>query len=293
MRLALMAVVLACVSAFPAQAQIGAKKFKFQASADTNAIVPPFFLSRDFVPLKNLAAAGGDLSWFAGRVIYKDGNGEWVFLPVVTKGQPAWAVKVAAVPYSFHSNINRDYKGSFNVPVVAISAGMTNAYDYEIRDVATINVPDENVPDRPAVEAALVARALPATTPVFWVASVTLTTVSVKAAAEVKSGGTITGVGFSTGASTYNASSAAAFTPLACLGTIPMNEAAVKQTLEAKNTTPAVIPSLTASSRSSNDKYINKAFAQDDEVATAFANKYAPKLTPGGGMISRVRVVTD
>lgn len=285
MRISLMIVLLTGVLVSPAQAQIGAKKFKFEASSDTNAIVPAFFVNRDFVPLKTLAAAGGDLSWFAGRVMYKDGNGEWVFLPVVTKGQPVWAVKVAAVPYTFHSHINRDYKGSLNVPVVEVSASMTNAYDYEIRDVATINVPDQNVPDRAAVEAAVAARALPADVPVFWVASVTLTTVSVKTAAEVKSGGSITGIGFSTGASTYNASSGSAFTPLACLGVMPMNEAAVKQTLENKKA------AMVVSSTSSKDKIVNKAFATDDDQAKAFTKMYEAKLSSGGGMISRARVV--
>ena len=287
MRFALIAAILACASALPAQAKTG-DKFKFQASADTNAIVPPFFVNRDFVPLQTLAAAGGELSWFPGRIVYKDGNGVWVFLQVVTKGQPAWAVKIAAVPYSFHSNITREYKGNLNVPVVQISAGMTNAYDNEIRDVATINVPDENVPDQTAVAAAMAARSLPANTPVFWISSVTLTTVSVKTAAEVKAGGTITGVGFSTGASTYNASSAAAFTPLACLGTIPMNEAAIKQTLESKKPTPTAVQPL-----GSKIKSIDKEFAQDDKVARAFSEKYAPNLTPGGGMISRVRAALD
>jgi len=292
MRFSLIAVVLACASVFPTHAQIGAKKFKFQASADTNAVVPSFFVSRDFISLKYLAAAGGDLSWFPGRLIYKDGNGDWVFLPVVTKGQPTWAVKIAAVPYSFHSNINREYKGNLNVPAIEVSAGMTNAYDYEIRDVATINVPDENVPDRMAVEAAATARALPVTTPVFWVASVTLTTVSVKTAAEVRAGGTITGVGFSTGTSTYNASSATAFTPLACLGTIPMNEAAIKQTLEIKKNTPVLSPPSVAPEKTKDKIFVNKSF-QDDVIASAFAKKYAPNLTQGGGMISRIRVATD
>lgn len=112
MRFALIAVVLACVSAFPAHAQIGAKKFKFEASADTNAIVPAFFINRDFVPLQTLAAAGGELSWFPGRIIYKDGNGDWVFLPVVTKGQPAWVVKIAAVPYSFTATSRANIKAA-------------------------------------------------------------------------------------------------------------------------------------------------------------------------------------
>jgi hypothetical protein len=281
MRITLIVTILACALALPAEAQIGAKKFKFQASADTNAIVPDFFVNRDFVPLKVLAAVGADLNWFAGRVIYKDGNGDWVFLPVVTKGKPTWMVKVAAVPYSFHSNINREYKGNLNVPVVEISAGMTNAYDYEILDIATINVPDENVPDKATVEAAVAALSLPPTVPVFWITSVTLTTVSVKSAAEVKSGGTITGVGFSTGASTYNASSAAAFTPLAAIATIPMNAAAVTQTLENKKPAP-VVPSLVA-----------KEFKPEDKGVTDFARKYESKLTRGGGIISRIKPAVE
>lgn len=284
MRFAVMTIVMACAWVTSAHAQIGGKKFRFQASADTNAIVPDFFIKRDFVPLKTLAAAGGDLAWFAGRAIYKDGNGDWVFMPVVTKGNPTWVVKIAAVPYSFQSKINRDYKGNAKVPVAEVSAKMTNAYDYEIRDVATINVPDENVPDRAAVEAAMTARGLPTTVPVYWVASVTLTTVSVKTAAEVQAGGTITGVGFSTGASTYNATSAAAFTPLACLGTMPMNEAAIKQSLEGERLKPTV---------ESKPSVVNKTFANNDEDAAAFAKRYAPKLTPGGGQLSNVRVAVN
>lgn len=283
MRSALMAVFLASTFAIPVQAQILAKKFKVQASSDTNAIVPDFFLNRDFVPMKYLAASGGDLTWFPGRVIYKDGNGDWVFLPVVTKGKATWAVKVAAVPYSFHSKINREYKGSFNVPAIEISAKMANAYDYEILDIATINVPDENVPDQQAVEAAVAARSLPAAVPVFWVASVTLTTVSVKTAAEIQNGGTITGIGFSTGASTYNASSAASFTPLASLGTIPMNAAAVNLTLQNKKNPP------TSESRVV-DKSFDKGFDTD---AMKFQSKYESKLTAGGGIISRIKPVEN
>lgn len=289
MRISLIIAILVSAFSLPAHAQFGGKKFRFQASADTNAVIPPYFTNRDFVPVNVVAAAGGDLSWFPGRVVFKDGAGDWVFLPVLTKGQPAWTVIVKAVPYSFHSNINRDYKGSFKVPVIDVSASMTNAYDYEIRDVATINVPDENVPDKTAVEAQMAAFSIPASTPVYWIASVTLTTVSVKSAAEVKSGGTITGVGFSTGASTYNASSAASFTPLVCMGTIPMNEAAINKTLSATTPIAAAKPSTKPATGSALMKKLSAPFILEDKDEAAFKKLYAAKLNPDGGVVSNVR----
>lgn len=282
MRTTMAVLIVASTMANPVQAQFMAKKFKIEASADTNAIVPKFFTNRDFVPLPALAAAGGELSWFAGRVIYRDGNGDWVFLPVVTKGKPTWNVKIPAVPFSFSSKINNEYKGDFNIPVVTISANMKNAYDYQILDIATINVPDENVPDQQAVKDAVAARALPPNVPVFWVASVTLTTVSVRTASEVKSGGAITGVGFSTGASTYNAASSASYTPLACLGTMPMNEAAIKLTLENKTPSPATTPVI-----------VDKQFDPTTTAAVEFSKKFESKLTRGGGVVMGVKAATE
>lgn len=208
----------------------------FQRNPEMNKGISGYWSDRDYIPIGKVGPNNGELTSYIARVTYKGGDGKWhVSGRPIVKGSAQWKVLTDATSYYTRSIFDSNYGGNTNLPAVTLELKADSAYDYEIRDVAHVIVPSENTPDRATIVA---EEGLPSGVPLYWIRAAGLTTVKFTSATAISSGGTITGVGFGSGAKVYNAASLAEFYPLISIDVIPMNGLADAQ-IAAKPTAPS------------------------------------------------------
>ena len=201
--------------------------YKFGNVTDANVPVPAYWANRDYVDPSIAGLLNTSIDWFAGRIMYKDANNKYNFLPPVFTGtSPAMKVNTLQTSVSYQSAIDHNFSQTVTIPGLNFSPAVDVSYTYEITDISNVVVPDASVPTSAAVMAAIKPYNVPADAPVWWISVVELSAVRQQQGTKIGTGDTVTGTGFSINGTVMNSDTASSYVLLTSIATIPMNPAA-------------------------------------------------------------------
>jgi hypothetical protein len=185
----------------------------------------PYFTDRDYISA-GAPELANNLDALPGRIAYKGGDGKYKFMTTtVIDNNVTPQTKAVQSAYYYSSVIDKGFTGAGNFPVVTVDTTGATSTDYELRDVATVLIPDSGEPTRAEFQAAATKAQAPSGA-LYWVSGAALSDLRQKVAVNLNGKTTISGQAFSVSGSVYDSNVQADWIPLISVYVIPMNSAA-------------------------------------------------------------------